>query len=162
MRLSLFSRLTSGYLVIFLIVAAASAYAVLQLRRFHALTASILNVDNRILDHEKMLADLLLAQSRAEQKFAITRDETWYRQFVSLKSDFEKQLESAFALNDVPATPVLQRVQQDFRRYDALVEGEARLVRTNRPYPQSQYKQDKDALVDALLSSFEKLRLTGR
>jgi len=158
-RLSLFSRLTSGYLVIFLIVAAASAYAVLQLRRFHALTDSILNVDNRILDHEKMLADLLLAQSRAEQKFAITRDETWYRQFVSLKSDFEKQLESAFALNDVPATPVLQRVQQDFRRYDALVEGEARLVRTNRPYPQSQYKQDKDALVDALLSSFEKLRL---
>ena len=109
MRLTLFSRLAIGYLAIFLIVAFASAYVVLQLRRFHELTESILNVDNRILDHEKMFADLLLAQSRAEQKFTITRDETWYQQFVSLKTDFDRQLESAFALRDVPATPVLEK-----------------------------------------------------
>ena len=64
MRLSLFSRLTIGYLAIFLIVALASASAVLHLRHFRELTESILNVDNRILDHEKMLADSLLAQSR--------------------------------------------------------------------------------------------------
>ena len=159
MRLTLFSRLAIGYLAIFLIVAFASAYVVLQLRRFHELTESILNVDNRILDHEKMFADLLLAQSRAEQKFAITRDETWYQQFVSLKTDFDRQLESAFALRDVPATPVLKKIQEDFRRYDEIVEAEARLARANKPYPQAQYKQDKDILVDALLTSFEKLRL---
>ena len=64
MRLSLFSRLAIGYLVIFLMVALASASAVLELRYFRDLTASILNVDNRMLDHEKILADLLLAQSR--------------------------------------------------------------------------------------------------
>ena len=52
MRLTLFSRLAIGYLAIFLIVAFASAYVVLPLRRFHELTESILNVDNRILDHE--------------------------------------------------------------------------------------------------------------
>ena len=120
MRLSLFSRLAIGYLAIFLIVALASAYVVLQLRRFHELTESILNVDNRILDHEKMFADLLLAQSRAEQKFTITRDETWYLQFVRLKIDFDRQLESAFALRDVPATPVLKKIQEDFRRYDGI------------------------------------------
>jgi len=75
-RLSLFSRLTIGYLVIFLVVAMASASAVLELRYFRDLTESILNIDNRMLDHEKMLADSVLAQSRAEQKFIITRDET--------------------------------------------------------------------------------------
>ena len=67
MRLSLFSRLTIGYLAIFLIVALASASAVLQLRHFRELTESILNVDNRILDHEKMLADSLLAQLDSQQ-----------------------------------------------------------------------------------------------
>ncbi len=154
MRLTLFSRLAIGYLAIFLIVAFASAYVVLQLRRFHELTESILNVDNRILDHEKMFADLLLAQSRAEQKFTITRDETWYQQFVSLKTDFDRQLESAFALRDVPATPVLKKIQEDFRRYDEIVEAEARLARANKPYPQARYKQEKDILVDALLTSF--------
>src|SRR4029078_13451230 len=81
-RLSLFSRLTIGYLVIFLVVAMASASAVLELRYFRDLTDASLNIDKRMLDHEKMLADSVLAQSRAEQKFIITRDETWYQQFV--------------------------------------------------------------------------------
>lgn len=159
MRLSLFSRLTLGYLTIFLIVALASGYAVLQLRDVRHLTESILKVDTRLLDHEKTLADLLLAQSRAEQKFAITKDEAWYLQFVRLKIDFEGRLQSALALKDPAATPVLHQVGNYFHRYDELVGAEARLVRANRPYARAQYKQDKDTLIDSMLAAFEKLRL---
>jgi len=139
-------------------VALASASAVLELRYFRDLTASILNVDNRMLDHEKILADLLLAQSRAEQKFTITRDETWYQEFARLKSEFDARLQSALALNDPGATGILNAIQRDFQRYHDLVEDEARLVRGNQRYAQAQYKSDKDVLVDALLSAFEKLR----
>jgi two-component system sensor histidine kinase GlrK len=145
--------------MIFLIVALASGYAVLQLRDVRDLTESILKVDTRILDHEKTLADLLLAQSRAEQKFTITRDEVWYLQYVGLKIDFEGRLQSAFELQDTAATPVLEQVAKDFRRYDEIVNEEARLVRANKPYSQAQYKQDKDTLIDSMLGSFEKLRL---
>ncbi|HYT56236.1 MAG TPA: HAMP domain-containing sensor histidine kinase [Verrucomicrobiae bacterium] len=159
MRLSLFSRLTIGYLAIFLIVALASGYAIVQISHFRELTESILKVDNRILDHEKFLVDLLFAQSRAEQKFSITKDEAWHQEFVRIKIDFEGRLESAFALNDQAAAPVLKKIQQDFRRYDELVEDEARFVRSNKAYPQEQYKQEKDNLVDSMLASFEKLRL---
>ena len=66
MRLSLFSRLSIGYLAIFLIVAVASSYAIVQLDFFRGLTQSILTVDNRLLDYQKSLGELLLAQSRAE------------------------------------------------------------------------------------------------
>ena len=159
MRLSLFSRLTIGYLAIFLIVAFASGYAIVQISHFRELTESILKVDNRILDHEKFLVDLLFAQSRAEQKFSITKDEAWHQEFVRIKVDFERRLESAFALNDQAAAPVLKKIQQDFRQYDELVENEAHLVRSNKAYPQAQYKQEKDNLVDSMLASFEKLRL---
>jgi signal transduction histidine kinase len=159
LRLSLFSRLTIDYLTIFLIVALASAYAVLQLREFRDLTESILKVDTRLLDHEKNLADLLLAQSRAEQKFAITKDEAWYLQFVRLKIDFEGRLQSAFNLQDEAANPILQQIANVFRRYDELVAEEARLVRSKKPYPQAQYKQEKDALVDAILAALEKIRM---
>jgi two-component system, NtrC family, sensor histidine kinase GlrK len=158
-RLSLFSRLTLGYLTIFLIVALASGYAVLQLRDVRNLTESILKVDTRILDHEKTLGELLLAQSRAEQKFTITKDEAWYVQFVRLKIDFESHLQSALALENSAATPILQQVANYFHRYDELVGAEARLVRASRPYRQAQYKQDKDALIDSMLAAFEKLRL---
>jgi two-component system sensor histidine kinase GlrK len=146
-------------LTIFLIVALASAYAVLQLREFRDLTQSILKVDTRLLDHEKNLADLLLAQSRAEQKFAITKDEAWYLQFVRLKIDFEGRLQSAFNLQDEAANPILQQIASVFRRYDELVAEEARLVRSKKPYPQAQYKQEKDTLVDAILAALEKIRM---
>jgi len=158
-QLSLFSRLTIGYLAIFLIVAFASGYAIVQISHFRELTESILKVDNRILDHEKFLVDLLFAQSRAEQKFSITKDEAWHQEFVRIKVDFERRLESAFALNDQAAAPVLKKIQQDFRQYDELVENEAHLVRSNKSYRQAQYKQEKDNLVDSMLASFEKLRL---
>jgi len=65
MHLSLFSRLTIGYLAIFAIVAAASTYAIVELTIFGNQAESILRIDNRVLDHEKFLTDLLLAQSRS-------------------------------------------------------------------------------------------------
>ena len=158
MRLSLFARLTAGYLVIFLMVAAVSSYAILMLRHFGELTESILKVDNRILDHERVLADLLLGQSRAEQKFVITRDEAWYLQFVRLKNDFVERIGNAVALDQADATPILEVIQTQYRRYAELVDDEAGYVRRNRAYPQARYQQDKNALVDAMLSLFERLR----
>jgi len=157
-RLSLFSRLTLGYLAIFLMVAGASSYAILMLRYVGELTESILQVDNRILEHEKVLADLLLGQSRAEQKFVITKDEVWQLQFMRLKNDFEARMKSALALRDSSVKPILDVIERNSRSYWGLVEGEARVVRTRKPYPARQYKRDKDALVDSMLSLFQKLR----
>ena len=158
MQLSLFSRLTLGYLAIFAIVAAASAYAVLELTNFGNQAESILRIDNRVLDHEKFLTDLLLAQSRAEQKFVLSRDEAWYLQFVRLKIDFEARVESAAAVADVLAQAIVRRVRENYRRYVELVEDEAHWVRTKKNYPQAQFKQDKDSLVDATLDELERLR----
>ena len=158
MRLSLFSRLTLGYLAIFLMVAAASSYAILMLRHVGELTESILQVDNRILEHEKVLADLLLGQSRAEQKFVITKDEVWYLQFVRFRNDFEARMKSALTLRDSSVKPILEVIERNYHGYLALVEGEARYVRTRKAYPDARYKQDKDARVDSMLNSLEKLR----
>jgi two-component system sensor histidine kinase GlrK len=115
-------------------------------------------VDNRILDHERVLADLLLGQSRAEQKFVITRDEAWYLQFVRLKNDFIERIENAVALDQADATPILEVIQTQYRRFADLVDDEAGYVRRNRAYPQARYQQDKNALVDAMLNLFEQLR----
>jgi len=158
MRLSLFSRLTIGYLAIFAIVAAASTYAIVELTDFGKQAESILRIDNRVLDHEKYLTDLLLAQSRAEQKYVISRDEAWYLQFIRLKIDFEARAESAGAVADVLSRPILRRVWDSYRRYTELVDDEARWVRIKKNYPQAQFKQDKDNLVDGILDELERLR----
>lgn len=158
MHLSLFSRLTLGYLAIFTIVAAASSYAILELTDFGKQAESILRIDNRVLDHEKFLTDLLLAQSRAEQKFVLSRDEAWYLQFARLKIDFETRIESAAAVADVLTQAIVRRVRENYRRYVDLVDEEARWVRTKKNYPQARYKQDKDNLVDGMLDDLERVR----
>ncbi|HVO92086.1 MAG TPA: ATP-binding protein [Terriglobales bacterium] len=159
MRLSLFSRLSIGYLAIFLIVAVASSYAIVQLDFFRGLTQSILIVDNRIVDYQKSLGELLLAQSRAEQKFFITKDDSWFSQFIHLKMDFEAQLGAAAALKNRVAAPMLGKIQRDYLHYQEVVNSEAQLVHQAKSYPQAKYKQDKDKLVDGMLDALEKLRI---
>jgi two-component system sensor histidine kinase GlrK len=158
-RISLFSRLTFGYLVIFLVVAGVSAFAVGQLRQFNRITASILEIDTRVLDFEKTLADVLLSQNRYERKFAIAKDESLFKQYLRLKEDFDGQLKKALALNNPLARESLEKVELDYKRYDTLVRREAQLLRANRIYSQARYKEDKDKVVDAILASLEKLRV---
>ena len=157
-HLSLFSRLTLGYLAIFLMVAGASSYAILMLRHVGELTETILRVDNQILEDEKVLADLLLGQSRAEQKFVITKDEAWRLQYNRLQNDFEARMKSALALHDSSVKPILKVIDWHYRDYLAVVDDEARLVRARKAYAAAQYQRDKNARVDSMLSSFEKLR----
>jgi two-component system, NtrC family, sensor histidine kinase GlrK len=156
--MSLFSRLTLGYLTIFLLVAAVSAYAIYQLHQFNELTHAILEVDNRILSHEKILADLLFSQSRYEQKFTISQDQTLHKEFLRLKEEFDVQLKKALALGDPMAGPVLANIQHDYRSYEGLVGKEVQLLMANQVYPQEQYKQEKAKIVDSILSSLQKLR----
>jgi two-component system sensor histidine kinase GlrK len=155
----LFSRLSIGYLMLFLIVTVASSYAIVQLGYFGALTQSILNVDNRTLDYQKVLGDLLLAQSRSEQQFTVTKDESWFSQFVHQKMDFEAQVGAALALDNPAAQPILKKIQRDHLRYQEKVNAEAQLVFANRRYSQEQFKREKDALVDGMLDSLEKMRV---
>jgi two-component system, NtrC family, sensor histidine kinase GlrK len=158
-RLSLFSRLSIGYLALFLIVTMASSYAIVQLGHFSVLTQSILNVDNRTLEHQKTLADLLLAQSRAEQQFVVTRDETWFSQFIYLKMDFEAQLGAALELDNPPVKPILKIIERDHLRYQELVNREVQLVWADTRYAPEQFKRDKDRLVDGMLDALERMRL---
>lgn len=159
MRLSLFSRVTLGYLVIFLLVIAVSGYAIFQLRQFDELTKSILTVDNRLLDKEKTLADLLLSQSRYEQRFAITHNQALYNEFMRLKADFDMQLEQALGLDDSAAREVLSEVKKNYQSYENLVAEEAKLLGTHHAYSQAVYKQEKDRIVDGILAALEQLRI---
>lgn len=158
MRLSLFSRLTLGYLTIFLLVTAVSTYAIYQLRRFDALTRSILGVDNSVLELEKVLSDLLYSQSRFEQNFVIAKKEADFDQFLRLREDFNGQLSRALALADTAAQHLLSQIQRDYQSYQELVGEEAQLLRAKKVYSQAEYKQAKDKFMDAILASLEEIK----
>ena len=91
-----------GYLTVVVLVMAVSVYAILKIRQLNRGTEYILNIDNRILEDQKKLTDAILSQLRYERKFIITRDTTFYNQFLSAKGEFDKYLEDVLSVVDTP------------------------------------------------------------
>jgi two-component system sensor histidine kinase GlrK len=156
MRLSLFSRLVLGYLVVFVLVIAVSVYVIFELREFDAITRSILEYDNRALDYEKKLGDSLLSQVRYERKFTITKDETLYKQFIRFKEDFERYFQQALSVADPRAKQHLTEVQRHYERYLDVFGKEVVHLRAGQSYPQGWYKAEKDRISDEILGLLEK------
>jgi two-component system sensor histidine kinase GlrK len=160
MRLSLFSRLTIGYLTIFLLVTAVSANAIFQVRQFVDLTSSI-TVSNQVLDYEKKLRELLLSQSHYEQRFTMTfptpfKDEGYFEQFLRGKEDFTRQLSDVPAFGETVKSSVLAKIKIDYQSYQELVAEEVQLLRAKKRYSQIDYKQKKDTIVVGILAAFDK------
>lgn len=156
MRLSLFSRLVLGYLVVFVLVIAVSVYVIVELREFDAITRSILEYDNRAVDYEKKLGDSLLSQVRYERKFTITKDETLYKQFIRFKEDFERYFQQALSVADPRAKQHLAEIQRHYERYLDVFGKEVVHLRAGQTYPQGWYKAEKDRISDQILVLLEK------
>src|SRR5512139_383479 len=100
MKLSIFSRLIFGYLVVFLLILTVSVYMMYRLVQFENITHSILDVDHRMEELGKKLADSLLSQLRYEKKFMVVRDEALYEQFLLARDDFQRYLEEVAPFTD--------------------------------------------------------------
>ena len=135
MRLTIFSRLIFGYLLVVLLVSAVSVYMIFQLMQFKTITHSILNVDHRMEDLIKKLTDSLLSQMRYEKKYLIMKDEALYSQFLLAKDDFIKY---PGEINQIaapsPPKEVLDDIAADYRVYQALFADEVRVAGTHQPY----------------------------
>jgi two-component system, NtrC family, sensor histidine kinase GlrK len=159
MRLSLFSRLVLGFLVVFALVTTVSIYAIGELRRIEDITRSILDRDNRVLDYEKKLSDGFLSQIRYERKYTIARDETLYREFLKFKSDFESDLEEALAVADQKSSDILNQVKQDYLAYQDLFAKEMVHIKADQDYPEAWYTREKSKFSDAVLGSLGRLQI---
>ncbi len=83
MKLSIFSRLTLGYFIIFVIMGIVNSYTLWQLHQINRGTRQIINIDERILELKKKLVDNILSQMAYEKKFVITKDSIFHEQFQS-------------------------------------------------------------------------------
>ena len=96
MKLSIFSRMMIGYFAIFLLVVAVSSYTILKIQQLNRMTRYILEIDHRLLEYEKKMANSILSQSRFERKFLLTRDQAFYDQFLSGKEEETLSGKSSF------------------------------------------------------------------
>ncbi len=163
MKLTIFSRLIYGYLLIIGLVLAVSLYMIYQLVHFETVTNSILQVDRRMEELENKMADSVLSQMRHEKKFMITRDESIYEQYLRARQDFEKFVEDVSRTADNSfQLGLIQSVKTDHAAYVQLIEGESGKVRENLSYSDYEADREKEKLVDRILENLQRLGLRSR
>lgn len=163
MKLSIFSRLMSGYVALLVLATGMSVYAIIQLGKVNSVTQSILLVDNSLIDLSKDLSDELLSETRYGKKFIIMGDESLYESVLAAGDDFEKSLteaRSAAASTDVGDR--LAAVARLHERYRALFNEEAGHLKEGRQYPREQYADDKEKAVNAILEELLQVRLLSQ
>ena len=158
MKLTIFSRLVIGYLVIFILAMTVSIYAISQLRQFGEVTRSIITVDNRLIEYKKKLSDILLSMMRYEKKFIIIRDAGLYNQFLLAKNDFDKQMSELMSLaGDDKAQDIINAIKHHKQRYQSLFDDEVKYLDTGRQYDSENYKKEKESAVNEIMESLREL-----
>ncbi|MCZ6907897.1 MAG: HAMP domain-containing sensor histidine kinase [Deltaproteobacteria bacterium] len=159
MRFSIFSRLVIGYLTTFILVAAASAYAIVQLYRLTDITRSLQKTDNLIIDYEEKLTDALLSQIRYERKFIITKDNALYDQFRLFVRDFEKFLREARSIAESPQVlNLLIQVNEQHQLYQNLFNDEIKQLKSGQNYTRDRYRQKKEKATDEIIEGLKKIK----
>ena len=158
MKLTIFSRLVFGYLVIFVLVLVLSGYVVFRISQFNEVTQSVLKTNNRIVEYAEKLTDAVLSQVRNERKFIISKDKAFYKQFLNFKNDFERYLEEAMSISEGSHMKHFLIAKESYQHYQSLLRDEIRYLEANKPYPQVWYKQEKDKFSNAIIEELEKLK----
>ncbi len=149
-----------GYLAIFVPVVAVSAYAFSQLALFHKVTDSILEIDNRTKDLGQKLADSILAQTRYEKKFIITKDKELHNQFMLAEGDVNKRINEAISIADTPhKKEILIKIKGYYEGYKDIFNKEVELIDRKQPYLQAGYGEKKEKAIDEILWGLRNLKL---
>jgi two-component system sensor histidine kinase GlrK len=136
-----------------------SSYSILQLGQMRGVTHSIILLDTNLLDLNKNMADALLSASRYEKNITVMWDPALYESFLAAKNDFERYLDEATALaRSDELQEVLARLKERHQAYQALFAEEVDLLKAGRPYPEKQYGEKKEQVLNQALAELAQLR----
>ena len=148
-----------GYLVLLVLTASASVYAILQLSKIRDVIHSIILVDTSLVDMHKSLSDALLSETRYEKKFVIMNDPALYESFSGANREFGELLGRAISHAESPELrAVLGTVADLHDGYRSLFEEEVGLIRSGEKYSAAWYAEQKDQLINALLEDIGQVR----
>jgi len=173
--LNIFWRMILGYLVVIFLVVAISAYSILSLNKINRLANSILSIDQQVIDIEKKMTDSLLAQAQNEQKYFVTRDESYLNLYLSQQQAFAEHFSQlAPLLSSAEEIALKDRIRELFSSYSSrlpLIPSSPSSLpspssidkQTSRPAATGSFSaspvaaEDSKTTIDELTSSLEKL-----
>jgi len=159
MKMTIFSRLLAGHLIIITLVIGMSTYAIVQIGRINDVTQSVLTVNNRMNDYVEKLSDVIFSQVRYEKKFIISKDEVFYDQFLQLRSDFDRYLGEMMLIADSPQTrSLLNTIKGSYETYQTLFQEELKFLKAGRTNSHNGLNREKERATQSIIDGLETLR----
>jgi len=163
MKLTIFSRLLIGYLIVFTLVIGITAYAIFKMSQINEVTQSILTINNRMIDSATKVSDIIFSQVRYERKFIISKDESFYKEFLQLQSDFDRNLDEMMLLAELPQTrSFLNNIKEFYQNYQSLVHEEFKYLKTSHDRSFRRFSGEKEKAVNSIIEELEKLETFTR
>jgi two-component system sensor histidine kinase GlrK len=163
MKLSIFSRLLIGFLVIFALLMGGTVYGIFKLHQLNKGTRQIIRVDNRILDLKEKMTDSFLSQLRFEKKFTLTKDLSIYNQYLSAKKDFANYFSEILPLVDTPQkSKSLSQIKMTYSRFQSLAQEEMGQIQADPPSLKKRHEQQIEKAGDEILEELKRLEAYTR
>ena len=159
-RLNVLTRLTIGFVALFVVTMSVSVYSIIKLNQFNKATTYMLDVGDRMIECKERLGNALLSEVSYEKKYVISRDYALYNHFVSAGRDFNKYLNEAAAIADtLGSKEILDNIIRQHSHFKTLVEEEEKHFKSRNAYNSGWYKAEKEKTVEAIIEEIKNLEL---
>ncbi|MCP4253205.1 MAG: HAMP domain-containing protein, partial [Candidatus Scalindua sp.] len=163
MKFTIFKRLTFAYLIIMLLFVFLGAYVTLKLSQLNQFTRSIASVDSMSIHHIENLLDTVLSQVGFGNKYLISKDQDFYKQFQQLKEYLTEDMEKLETLIDTSEKANLfAEAKVLYKSYISLIKLEFSFVEKGEDYPFKRYQIDKERIVDGFNQKLRKITNIAR
>ena len=153
-KLSIFVRLTLGYLTIMGLVIGVNWFILNQLRTLSELGTELVSYYYPTVETAKRLITSLLVQLKSDKQYLVLRDTTLLKEFLQEAGQFKKTLVSLIEQDpSQEGQALLQHIQDSHDQFQTLFLSEG-VERASR-YTQTiaQYENKRDALIDEMTES---------
>ncbi len=163
MKLTIFSRLSFGYLVLFLFVFSIGAFSVYQIERIKLKTAKVITSDSQLIEINKKLIDTILSAEKNEEKFLLIGDDAFLKQYRRDISEFGRNLERIRAMTgDEKVKAITNEIYGAFKNYKVLFDEELGLIKKKLHYNKNEYKTRKEHQISEVLRGINRLKAVSR
>ena len=163
MKFTIFKRLTFAYLIIMLLFVLLGGYVTLKLSQLNQLTRSIASVDSMSIIHIEHLLDTMFSQVSFGNKYLISKDQDFYKQFQQLKEYLTEDMKKLEPLIDTSEKANLfAEAKGLYDGYISLMKLEFGFVEKGTDYSLKRYQEEKERIVDGFNHKLRKITNIAR
>ena len=146
-----------------LLFALLGTYVTLKLSHLNKLTRSIASVDSMSINHIEHLLDTVFSQVGFGNKYLISKDQDFYKQFHQLKEYLTEDMIKLEPLIDTSEKEDLfTEAKELYDSYISLIELEFGFVEKGTDYPFKRYQEKKEIIIDAFNQKLRKITNAAR